>query len=309
MPSSQPQITIVVPVHNRKELVKQTLQSIEAQTLRPLAVVLIDNNSTDGTIDTLQQWRNQVSAPDFIVEILSETKPGAAAARNRGLSVVTTPYTMFFDSDDLMAPGHVQRAVEALSNTDTPTIVGWDIKITTTTGSTFIKPFYATDAMWHCIMHGSMATQRYAAHTTLFRRAGAWNAEIMGWNDIELGARLLTLHPQLLKLHGEPTVEVRQQRESITGIDFSSTAAKWERALQAIQQTVTTRRHKRYVDLRRALLSGNYAAEGNNAEASRLLTAVVTAEPCPFYRLLYRFAHTYTAHHGRAGARLLRPFF
>lgn len=42
-------LTIIIPAHNRKELVGRTLHSLEAQTARPLDIILVDNNSSDGT--------------------------------------------------------------------------------------------------------------------------------------------------------------------------------------------------------------------------------------------------------------------
>ena len=42
-------VTIVIPVYNRAKVVEHTLQSVEAQTFRPLRIILVDNGSTDGT--------------------------------------------------------------------------------------------------------------------------------------------------------------------------------------------------------------------------------------------------------------------
>ena len=97
--------------------------------------------------------------------------------------------------------------------------------------------------------------------------------------------------------------------QSITGTDFSSTPEKWEQALDQIERNTPDRRQKRYVQLRRALLSGDYAREGNPTESARLLRQTLAQEPSPFYRLLYRVARTYVASGGRGAARLLRPLF
>jgi len=307
MPSSI-EMTIVIPVHNRAGIIGRTLKSVAAQSHRPLRVILVDNNSTDGTLQVLRQWKRDNETPRFVVDIFSEPSPGATAARNRGLKEVSSKYTMFFDSDDTMRPTHVSRAVEALNAASSPTIVGWDVNIIPLEGPGFSKPFYASDAMWHCIMHGSMGTQRYAAHTCLFREAGAWNPLVMGWNDIELGLRLLQLNPVIKKLPGI-TVDIFRQRDSITGTDFSSTPAKWEHALDVMESNLATNRHKRYIRLRRALLAGDYSREGAVSESHRLLRATLTSEPSPFHRAIYRIAHRYVALGGRGAARLLRPLF
>lgn len=321
-------LTIVIPVHNREELVAATLRSVAAQTLRPLEVVLVDNGSTDGTLAALHRWKGQVESTDMRVAVVEELHPGACAARNRGLREVATEFVMFFDSDDIMHPTHAARALAALTATDRPAIVGWDVECQTLRGTRTLRRFYNRNALWHNIMHGSMATQRYACRTSLVRAAGEWNADILGWNDIELGTRLL-LQPgvTLRKLTGPATVTVIAQPISITGTDYSSAPEKWEASLAAIECSLlataegegreanatptarSARRAIRFVRLRRAHLAGLYAAEGAEAESRRLASQLLASEPCPFYRTIYRFAIAYTRRGGRGLARLLQPFF
>ena len=94
--TSEVQITIIIPVYNRAEVVKATLDSVAMQLYRPIDVILVDNNSSDNTLEVLNEWKQAVESDDFRVKVLSESNPGATAARNRGLKEVTTPYTMFF---------------------------------------------------------------------------------------------------------------------------------------------------------------------------------------------------------------------
>lgn len=305
----KPEITIIIPVHNRERIVGRTLESIRCQTFRPLAIVLVDNNSTDSTLSVLKQWKDENQTEDFIVTVMSETTPGATSARNCGLKEASSEFVMFFDSDDTMEPSHVERAMRAFRSPRRPDIVGWNVTIHDISGKTFSKPFWHRDSMWHCIMHGSMGTQRYAARRSVFLDAGNWNPRITGWNDIELGSRILLNNPRIIKLHGGNTVHIHRQMQSITGTDFSSTPEKWEQALDQIERNTPDRRQKRYVQLRRALLSGDYAREGNYAESGRLLRQTLAKESSPFYRLLYRLASTYVASGGRGAARLLRPLF
>lgn len=307
--SRHAELTIIIPVYNRRNIVAKTLASIVAQTLRPLNVILVDNNSMDGSKLLLEEWKRQAETPDFKVTVLTETRPGAAAARNRGLDETDTEFVMFFDSDDTMAPDHAHRALEALKSPEAPDIVGWDINVHLLDGTIARKPFYSSDALWHCVMHGSMGTQRWGAKTGLVRKAGCWNPSIMGWNDIELGARILLLAPRIMRLGGPVTVDVFSQEISITGTDFASGARKWEGSLDAIGLSMPDRRRKRYVNLRRALLAGDYAREGDRTASDRLLSSALAQEPCPFYRTLLRFGRRYVASGHRGCARLLRPLF
>lgn len=306
----RPEITIVVPVHNRAEIVGGTLRSIEAQTFRPLRVILVDNGSTDATPTVLAQWRDAAQTPEFTIDIFTETTPGATAARNRGLREVASPYVMFFDSDDIMHPQHIQRAMDGFRHHSNPDIVGWDVEIHPLAGKPFTAGFSCTNPQWNNIMHGGMSTQRYAARTEIIRKAGAWNNDIRGWNDIELGARILALEPRLLKLHGKPTVTILQRQQSITGQSFTQGAGRWEASLDAIEKTVAgDQRQTRWVRLRRAHLAGLYAAEGSHHLAQALLHTATAAEPSHLHRLLLKATATLTGHRIRGAISLFRPFF
>lgn len=310
MSATETLLTIVVPVFNREHLVRPTLDSIAAQTLRPLRIILVDNNSTDGTLETLRQWKREVETPTFAVDILSETTQGAAAARECGLRQVTTEYTMFFDSDDLMAPVHAALAVDAFRRNPDVDLIGWDVSVGNASGrfAGKVMRFYDTDVQWHNIMHGSLSTQRYAARTELFRRAGGWNPEVRGWDDIELGLRILSGNPKILKLTGEPTVIWRAHKDSISRQDFASQSDVWEHALE-VMRAESHPRLSRYVGLKGAILAGDYAKEGESAKASALMSRLLAEEPSVGSRLLLRIAYVLQRSGLRGVARLLRPLY
>lgn len=206
-------VTIAIPVFNRAAIVGHTLESVAAQTLRPLDVVLVDNNSTDGTLEELQAWASLHSSADFRVRVGVETTPGAAAARNKALEMTETEWILYFDSDDLMEPTHAARALAHAA--DGVDIVGWDVAEQNGDRSR-ILPFRADSDIWSSLFGGSYSTQRYMARTELLRRAGGWDPEVRIWDDIELAARMLALRPRITKVKGTPTVTVIPMPDSIS---------------------------------------------------------------------------------------------
>lgn len=302
------ELTIVIPVYNRESIVGRTLDSIASQTLRPLSVVLVDNGSTDATLDLLRRWQRDNNSEDFNIRVIEETRKGAAAAREAGLKLVETPLTMFFDSDDLMSPDHCERVVEGFRQMPEADIIGWDCRGVMLDGSERRLEFSARDCVWGSLMYGVMSTQRYAARTELFRKAGGWNPLCLGWDDIELGLRMLSLSPMVRKLDGESRVVVCATEDSITGRSFTAKSALWENALVLMEHD-RSRRIRRYVNLRRAILAGDYRHEGNPQEGERLMKIVAGKERCPFYRGLNRLAYLYRGKGGRGIARLMRPLF
>ena len=99
------EVTIIIPVYNRADVVQATLDSVVAQTHRPLQLVLVDNCSTDNTLQVLETFRKE--HPSLNVVITQEQHHTAGAARNRGFEQATGEWVLFFDSDDQMEPGLV----------------------------------------------------------------------------------------------------------------------------------------------------------------------------------------------------------
>lgn len=259
-------ISVVIPVRNRAELVKRTLQSIAEQTVAPEQVILVDNGSTDGTLAVLQDWAKGRNA-----RVTSEPTPGAARARNAGLALVTTPYVMFFDSDDVMPPRHIEQVSEGLKTNGMPQIGVFDMVLIGTNGKRYPKPYRHGDPMEMQLFHSTLASLRYVVNTGHINAMGGWNEAIGGWDDWELGVRLLISRPTMCYLPLEQPTVAYAQAESITGTSFSEKHGQWERALDAVEQTLQGTKYRRLVDYRRAILAGMYRREGH-PEYARGLT-------------------------------------
>ncbi len=288
-------ISIVIPVYNRAGIVQRTLASVASQTARPLDIILVDNNSTDGTVEVLGRWKNTVQDDAFRVTVLSEKKPGAAAARNRGLEAVTTEWVMFFDSDDTMAPLHISRALLVIDD-----VMRHDLK-----GNSSRNKFSATRCQWHSLFNGSMATLRWCARTALVRRAGGWNPDIRFWDDIELGARMLALNPMAVHAGKEITVFVHESAECISCTSNAPTLSLMEPALQSIARTLPPGK-KNWCELKRVIQAAISAAEDPRA-ARDVLNSVLGRTSSPAWRMIWHAAYTYTRLGGHGAARILRP--
>lgn len=103
-----PDISIVIPTFNRKELLQKTLQSIFNQTLLPDEVIIVDDHSTDGTIE----WLREEYGKEII--IVKNKGRGPGAARNTGFEISTGGYIKFFDSDDIMTRNSLEEQYKTL---------------------------------------------------------------------------------------------------------------------------------------------------------------------------------------------------
>lgn len=287
-------IAIVIPVRNRAGLVSSTLESVAGQTRQPEQIILVDNGSTDGTLQTLREF----AAGKPHVSVISEPRPGAAEARNCGLAAVREDYVLFFDSDDLMPRRHVEEVMAELERTGRPDIGAFGMIRRNLDGTTVSKPFRGGDLMFQHLFHCILSTQRYVVSTEFIRRAGGWPEQTPVWDDYILGARLLCRNPRLCGLELSEPVEIIAQADSITGQNFSSKAGKWERALDSVERELKEGGKEEYlpmVDWRRAILAGEYRREGHPALAKGLTPT-----------LKMRLVARYVAAGGRGVASLFR---
>lgn len=302
-----PIITIVIPVYNRPQLVIRTLDSILAQDYRPLQVIVVDNNSTDNTLGTINQWINNLEDNQLNITVLSASKKGAAYARQQGVDKVTTPWVMHFDSDDTMRPGHLSRIAQGIKDNPQADILGWNVITHQLDNRSKINRFYSDNAMFNHLFHASLSTQRYAVRTDLLKQSGGWETDVAGWDDYVLGVKLLLLKPVLTRLGNEITVDMYSQSESVTGRSFSEKAGEWEAALDRCEKLIRQADRLellKWIDARRAIVAGQYKAEGNTLGEKQI--AMICKDATPYRRWALRRIYAHVANRRRGTALLCR---
>ncbi len=266
--------TIVIPVYNRKRLITRLLDSIAAQTLRPLSVIIVDNASTDGTHLCVENWISNHNNIGINFQLLTEKTPGAAAARDCGLRAVSTPFCCFFDSDDALRPEFAETIINKFTSSEAPDIVLYkSLTHYTDAKSLTISPSTKNIFRKH-ILHGTLATQAYAARTELFRNAGGWNPETRIWDDWELGIRILSI-PKL-KISNPETIILADKfhiEASITGNTFADKASELENVLAIAEHDVSDNKYySSLIQLVRARLAGRIHREGDKDTAQLILS-------------------------------------
>lgn len=93
MDSRSSLVSVIVPVHNGERFVTEALQSILGQDYQPLEVIVVDDGSTDRTLEIVGKYAERVIR-------VSQPQAGPSAARNHGLKLAAGDFVAFLDADD-----------------------------------------------------------------------------------------------------------------------------------------------------------------------------------------------------------------
>lgn len=107
-------ISIIIPVFNREESIKRTLESVYEQTYRPLEIIVVNDGSTDSTQEIVLIWKKNHESKNLLIKSFLRSNQGAPASRNYGLQHCTGEFIQFLDSDDYMHPLKIQNQKEKM---------------------------------------------------------------------------------------------------------------------------------------------------------------------------------------------------
>lgn len=108
---------MVIPTHNRAQILGLALDSVHGQTHRPIELIVIDDGSTDDTTTMIEAWEKERAEPgEFYLRYIRQENQGANAARNRGISEATGTFVAFLDSDDQWFPAKLSKQLRVFEN-------------------------------------------------------------------------------------------------------------------------------------------------------------------------------------------------
>lgn len=113
-------ISVIVPVYNAEAYLSRCMESILNQTYRDIRVICVNDGSTDGTGEMLEEFARR----DGRVKVVCRTNSGLSASRNAGLELAEGEYVMFVDADDWLDGHACADAVEAMERREAD-IVFW----------------------------------------------------------------------------------------------------------------------------------------------------------------------------------------
>ncbi|HEY9909710.1 MAG TPA: glycosyltransferase [Thermosynechococcaceae cyanobacterium] len=191
--------SVVIPTYNRKPILEKCLRALEQQLNSELfdnyEVVVVDDGSTDGTVEWLS------STAEFPhVRLFQQDHQGPAVARNLGVEKAIGDTIVFIDSDLVVTEGFLQAHAQGLTQRQTeqpaPIFTYGRVINTCNFEQPTAEPYKLTDFSAAYFATGNVAIDR-----TWLEKAGLFDTgfQLYGWEDLELGVRLKNLGLKLIK--------------------------------------------------------------------------------------------------------------
>ncbi len=200
-------ISVVIPVWNRKEFLARAITSVQQQTTKPLEIVVVDDGSTDGGGEMVSR-----EFPEVV--LLTQSNLGVSAARNRGINCARGQWIAFLDSDDTWLPEKLARQTTLLENNR-------DVKVCHTDeiwirNGVRVNPKHrhAKPRGWifdQCLPLCCVSPSSVLLHRSVLDDIGLFDESLPACEDYDLWLRLfhkyqagLVAEPLLIKYGGHP---------------------------------------------------------------------------------------------------------
>jgi hypothetical protein len=171
----------VIPAHDAAPWIGELLESVLAQEIASMEVLVVDDRSADGT-DCIV---DDIAGRDARIVRLPSAAPGGAAARNTGVTAATGEYLVFADADDIVPPGAYRAMLDTLEASGSDLVIGDHLKFSPTRTWSPTKRWYSFDTAVRrttIVRTPALLTGR-ACWNRMFRRS-FWEAESLRFPEV-----------------------------------------------------------------------------------------------------------------------------
>ncbi|GAA1943444.1 glycosyltransferase [Agromyces allii] len=179
--TTAPLLSVVIPAHNTRPWIGETLSSVLAQDLDGMEVIVVDDHSTDGTRAALEE----IAATDSRLRVIDSVTRGGGTARNIGADHARGRYLVFCDGDDLVPEGAYRSLVASLEGSGSDIAFGDYVKFspTSTWRPTANWPAYAAPSRGITIHDEPTLINGRPCWNKAFRRS-FWEASDIRFPDV-----------------------------------------------------------------------------------------------------------------------------
>ena len=220
----EPLVSILIPAFNAERWIGDTIRSALGQTWRRREIIVVDEGSADQTPDVARQFRSKT------VTVVTQLNQGAAAARNKALSLCKGDYIQWLDADDLLASDKIALQMEA-----TARCLGKRTLLSGAWGHFIYRPSrtkFVPSELWCDLspvewllrkldQNLFMQPATWLVSRELTQAAGPWNTSLLGDDDGEYFCRVISASDGV-RFVPEARVHYRRTRNSLSYIGRSN---------------------------------------------------------------------------------------
>lgn len=266
-------VSVIIPAYNAERFIESALESVLAQTLPPLEILVIDDGSSDGTA------AQAAATPG--VRCLRQANAGVSAARNRGIEEARGRFVAFLDADDVWEPEKLATQLEALDDSR----FAFSARIETSLG---LQPLRVVTGGYNgplvegLLFHGNVVgtPSSVVAPLDALRAAGCFDTRLSMCADWDLWIRLAV---NLKGIHSaRPLVRYRIHEGSMSGnlrVYESDSRLMLQKAF-ALPLPPSLRARRAEAESRMCeVLAGCYWNQGSRGDALRCVVDSVRRRP------------------------------
>ncbi len=158
-----PLLSVIIPVYNVEQYLKECLDSVLAQNLESMEVICVNDGSTDGSLEILEHYATQYTN----LQIITQPNGGLSAARNTGLRAATGKWVYFLDSDDWLYPDALQKVVEVAEERQVDALC---VNVL----ANGKEPYYSLEACVDEVLDSTAFMQAYFKQVHMYYMTQAW---------------------------------------------------------------------------------------------------------------------------------------
>ena len=211
-------VSIVIALYNYERHIEEALDSVAAQTMRDLNIIVVNDRSTDKSLDTAAEWMRANRQSGLGMHLLDHrANGGASIARNTGIAASESEFCFMLDADNLLYPRCIEKHVDALDARPDAVAAYSLIEVFEGDLDLLSAGVFAEEGLVNGNFIDVMALYRRA---TLLDLNGFEKIKY-GWEDYDLWLRIL--ESKEIALHiPEITSRYRHHRSSVTRTEQNS---------------------------------------------------------------------------------------
>ena len=185
--ATSPKFSVVVPLYNKEQSIKDTINSVLEQSFRDFELIIVNDGSADNSLQVVREIK------DSRIRIIDKKNGGVSSARNRGIAEAKNEWIALLDGDDLWLPHHLANLAKAISLFQCYNV--FYTGYTTSNEKNFIPSFsefaQVVDDYFRFALKGcGMWSSCICFHSSLTKKMTMFNEDFTHGEDVDLWIRL-----------------------------------------------------------------------------------------------------------------------